>query len=177
MKRDPNYLKRIHVIEGYIREIDAGISEKDKQTIIDNVDIIIHAAADVRFDVSLEELTLVNLRGTRELLKIAEQVKQLQMFVYVSTAFSHCYQENIDEIFYECPFDPDKMIKLVETMEQNGESDILEIITDSVISPWPNTYTFTKALSEEIVRRYGTKIPTIVIRPSIGKCTIIKHKN
>lgn len=32
---------------------------------------------------------------------------------------------------------------------------------------WPNTYAFSKALGEEVVRKHSTGIPTCVVRPSI----------
>lgn len=36
-----------------------------------------------------------------------------------------------------------------------------------MIGEWPNTYTFSKCLSEELVRRSAAKFPTCVSRPSI----------
>lgn len=36
-----------------------------------------------------------------------------------------------------------------------------------VIGEFPNTYAFTKAIAEDIVKNYGRDIPTCVFRPSI----------
>lgn len=170
-KQNPNYMERIRIIEGDTHQLNAGISAEDQQIIIDNVDFIIHAAADVRFDVSLKELTLSNLRGTRELIKLAERVKNLQLFVYISTAYSQCHLRHIEERFYECPIDPNDMIRIAEKFNDADEKEqvLLDILSDSFIMPWPNTYTFSKALSEELIRRCGNQLPVIVIRPSIGK--------
>lgn len=134
------------------------------------MNIILHAAADVRFDNTLQELSLVNLRGTRELLKMAQECKQLNMFAYISTAFSHCERKFIEEKFYETPIDPEEMIKIAEYYEENPQdAGILEIITENFVHPWPNTYSFSKALSEELLRQYGDRVPIVVIRPSISK--------
>lgn len=176
-KHDPNYMDRIRIIEGDTRKLDVGISLEDQQTISENVDIIIHAAADVRFDVPLKELSLVNLRGTREIIKLAEQMKNLQLFVYISTAYSHCHRPDIEEKFYEYPIDPNDMIRIAEFFDDGDQSETLEILNEVFTAPWPNTYSFSKALSEELMRRCGTKMPVIVVRPSIGKKMFAKSNS
>lgn len=169
-KSDPNYMERVKAIEGNTRELNVGLPDEVYTELTENVNIILHAAADVRFDNTLQELSLVNLRGTRELLKMAEKCKQLDMFAYVSTAFSHCERKFIEEKFYEAPIDPEDIIKIAEHFEENKEeAGLLEVITENLISPWPNTYSFSKALSEELMRQYGDHVPIVVIRPSIGE--------
>lgn len=169
---DPNYMDRVLAVEGNTRELKVGLSNDAWTELIENVDIILHAAADVRFDNTLLELSLVNLRGTRELLKLAEQCKHLEMFTYISTAFSHCHRKYIEETFYDAPLDPEEMIRIAEYHEKHsGAADALEVLTEHFCSPWPNTYSFSKALSEELMRQYGERLPIIVIRPSISKCT------
>lgn len=49
------------------------------------------------------------------------------------------------------------------------QTEELNFLTDRLIRPWENTYVYTKALSEELVRRVAHKFPTVVVRPSIGK--------
>ena len=34
---------------------------------------------------------------------------------------------------------------------------------------WPNTYTFSKALAEEIIEKLNGRLPIAIIRPSIGE--------
>lgn len=38
-----------------------------------------------------------------------------------------------------------------------------------VISPWPNTYAFTKALAEDLLRANNKSIPLGIFRPGIGE--------
>lgn len=40
----------------------------------------------------------------------------------------------------------------------------------------PNTYTFTKALAEQVVNDFKNKIPVVIYRPSIGKYNILYNK-
>lgn len=89
------------------------------------------------------------------------------MFLYVSTAYSNCNQDIVKEEFYKPPFDPNVMIKWAEMAETDEDKLTNEIITSKIIVPWPNTYTFTKALSEELVRQFGKCCPVVVVRPSI----------
>lgn len=145
-----------------------GISEKDRADIIENVQIVLHSAAEVRFDETLQHLLLVNLRGTREVLQLAEQIKQLEVFIHISTAYSYCPLKQIEEKFYIPPIDPHYMIRMAEQLQDTDNQMAFEILTERVIRPWPNTYTYTKALSEELVRQFGERFPVALIRPSIG---------
>ncbi|XP_055918138.1 fatty acyl-CoA reductase wat-like [Eupeodes corollae] len=163
---DKNYLDRVSIIEGDMGKLNMGISESDEKELIENVQIVIHAAADVRFDEKLKTLLLVNLRGTREILELTSKMKKIQVFTFISTAFSHCVRTYVEEKFYDSPIDPEIMIRLGEEFSNNS-SEELEVLTERIIKPWPNTYTYTKSLTEELVRRYGTKIPICIMRPSI----------
>lgn len=62
------------------------------------------------------------------------------------------------------------MIKLVENIQPN-EWDDFEAVARRLIQPYPNTYTYTKALSEHVVRKYGRNMNTAIIRPSIVTTT------
>ena len=58
------------------------------------------------------------------------------------------------------------MIRLGEQLNDESTKD-LEVLTERIIKPWPNTYTYTKSLTEELVRHYGNKFPICIMRPSI----------
>lgn len=78
-KINPNYLDKIRIVEGDLGALDLGISEDVIKDIHDNVHIVLHAAADVRFDEKLTKLLVYNLRGTREVLKLCEGIKKLEV--------------------------------------------------------------------------------------------------
>lgn len=111
-KIDPNYMTRIKLIEGDTCQANLRISDHDRNEIIANVEIVIHSAADVRFDKPLQELCLTNVRGTKALTLLAEQMKHLVVFAYISTAYCQYHREKIDEKFYPPPCDPDEMIRI-----------------------------------------------------------------
>lgn len=94
----------------------------------------------------------------------------LQVFHYVSTAYSNCKPncQVVKENFCEPPLDPDVLIAYAEKFINTAtDLDIFDTITARMIGEWANTYTFSKCLSEELVRRNGAKFPTCVTRPSI----------
>lgn len=109
---DPNYMTRIKIIEGDTSKADLGISDGDKTDIVANVEIVIHAAADVRFDKPLQVLCFTNVRGTKAVTALAEEMKNLIVFAYISTAFSPHYRNKIEEKFYPAPLDPNEMIRI-----------------------------------------------------------------
>lgn len=39
----------------------------------------------------------------------------------------------------------------------------------SLLGDWPNTYTFTKALAEQVVEKEGKGLPIAVFRPAVGE--------
>lgn len=175
-EKDPNFLNRITVITGDLEQLQAGISDLDVKLLCDEIEIVIHAAADVRFNEPLYDLILCNLVGTRDLLNLSKQMTKLQVFIYLSTAFSntqHQSDEYIAEKFYEPPMNADILIDYVQNCPSEIDRELLKIISPNLIRPWPNNYTFSKALSESIVRRYGNDFPIAVIRPTIS--TVRSH--
>jgi fatty acyl-CoA reductase len=49
-KIHPNYKSKLVAVTGDLSEPDLGISFQERQSIIDNVSIVFHSAATVRFD-------------------------------------------------------------------------------------------------------------------------------
>lgn len=91
--------------------------------------------------------------------------------VYVSTVYSNCNRKQIGEQFYPPPVNPEQMIKFVENMDDSFE-DKLHVVTTDLIKPWPNTYVYTKAITEDLVRRLGANLPIAIVRPSIVVSTV-----
>lgn len=54
-----------------------GLSDTDRQKLVDNVNVIFHVAASVRFDDPLKYAILLNTRGTREVAQLALDTKNL----------------------------------------------------------------------------------------------------
>lgn len=170
-RSQPNFLERISIVNGDLGMPGLGIEPSTHEQLQHEINVVIHAAADVRFNEPLFDLLRCNLFGTRELLELSKEMKSLEAFIYVSTAFSNCTREsgeNIAEDFYPPPMDADVLINYVQQCATENDRELLNIISPNLIKPWPNNYTFSKALSESLVRRYGKLFPIAVIRPTIS---------
>lgn len=152
------------------------ISKEDQNILVEKIQIIIHAAADVRFDIPIAVAAIRNIRGTRELLKLAQQMKSLNNFVHISTAYAFCMRGVIGEKFYPPPLESDVIIKIAENMTSESDLNVLSALGEKLIAPWPNTYTFSKAITESMVRKYQKHFNITIVKPSIGRnlCGLIE---
>jgi len=138
----------------------------DRKLLVDEVQIVLHGAATVRFDERLTVALDINTRGTLLVVQIAKEMRRLEAFVHVSTAYSNCVINHINEVYYPenltCSFD--KILALRETLSD----DIIDKMTPTLLEKFPNTYTFTKALAEQVVQTEAINLPTCVFRPGIS---------
>ncbi|XP_001948211.2 fatty acyl-CoA reductase wat [Acyrthosiphon pisum] len=158
----PDFMDYIKVIDGNIEEESLGLSTADRNWIVENVNFVFHCAATIKFNEALELATKINIQGTNNLLTLAAQMKNLKGFVHVSTAYSHCPRKEIREQYYPTPVTA-KELKNMLGSDELSESKILE--------NWPNTYTFTKAITEDMISTNENRLPISIFRPSIIGCT------
>ncbi|KAL8194485.1 UNVERIFIED_CONTAM: Fatty acyl-CoA reductase 2 [Gekko kuhli] len=159
----PNFHEKIKAVNGELIQPNLAISPEDTQELLSEVSIIFHCAATVRFDEPLKHALLLNVMGTQQLLVLARQMQNLEAFIHVSTAFANCNQRHIEEVIYPPPVEPKKLFDLVEWMDES----LIQEITPKLIGDWPNTYTFTKALTEYLIQQEKGNLNVAIIRPSI----------
>ncbi|XP_011499624.1 PREDICTED: putative fatty acyl-CoA reductase CG5065 [Ceratosolen solmsi marchali] len=159
----PKFRHQIVAISGDCSLPGLGISPSDREILIREVSIVFHVAATVRFDEKLKLAVAINVQSPRDVLTLCKEMPQLKSCIHVSTAYANCIQNTIEEKFYDSPIDGHKLISLVENMDEK----LVDDITRPLLGRWPNTYTFTKAVAEDIVRKEGADIPVGVFRPAI----------
>ncbi|EFA05024.1 fatty acyl-CoA reductase wat [Tribolium castaneum] len=162
-KEFPKFRHKVVGIGGDCSLPDLGISQQDRQVLINEVSVIFHVAATVRFDEKLKMAVAINVRAPQDMLKLAHEMPHLKSMVHVSTAYSNVPNKVIEERLYPVPVDSKKLILMAETLGDN----VLDNITPMVLDKWPNTYTYTKAVAEDIVRQDGLDLPIGIYRPSI----------
>uniref|UniRef100_A0A2K6N630 Fatty acyl-CoA reductase n=1 Tax=Rhinopithecus bieti TaxID=61621 RepID=A0A2K6N630_RHIBE len=160
---NPDFREKIIAINSELTQPKLSLSEEDKEVIIDSTNIIFHCAATVRFNENLRDAVQLNVIATRQLILLAQQMKNLEVFMHVSTAYAYCNRKHIDEVVYPPPVDPKKLIDSLEWMDDGLVNDI----TPKLIGDRPNTYIYTKALAEYVVQQEGAKLNVAIVRPSI----------
>ncbi|XP_044727614.1 fatty acyl-CoA reductase 1-like [Chrysoperla carnea] len=161
----PESLSKVKIIKGDISELEYGLSDSDLEFIINEINIVFHVAASVRFDDSLKDAILINTRGTREMLRILKQMQHLKVFLYTSTTYCNIDKDvdAIEEKVYEAATNWKTMIKAAENMDEN----VLNFLEQKILNKFPNTYTFSKNLAEELLSESCQDIPKVIFRPTV----------
>lgn len=159
----PDFISKVHAIHGDMLDDALGIRPDDKQFLEDNIEIVLHSAATVRFDEHLKLAMNMNVIGVRKMIQLCKNFKKLEVFVHVSTAYANCEREYIEEVIYPPPIEPQKIIDTIEWMDD----DMISQIESKIIGAKPNTYTYTKQLAETLLIEEGGDLPLAIVRPSI----------
>jgi len=162
-KDSPEVLNKLVAIGGDMSLAQMGISPADVKMLSENVSIVFHSAATVKFDEVLKIAVEMNLKGTMRLIELCRKMERLEALVHVSTAYANCDKEEIGEMIYPPPADPHKLMDCVDWMDE----DLLNSITEKLLGNRPNTYTYTKALAEHLLTEECGTIPVAIVRPTI----------
>lgn len=69
----------MELFQGDLSEENLGFSEKQIAKLHSEVDIVLHCGATVKFTEPIEVATKINVRGTRDLLRIAKGMTKLRV--------------------------------------------------------------------------------------------------
>ncbi|XP_031330749.1 putative fatty acyl-CoA reductase CG5065 isoform X2 [Photinus pyralis] len=160
-KSDPQLLLKLEVLKGDLQLEKLGLDEDDLGKVVSEVNCIFHVAATVKFTDKLRNAVLINVKGVDSLIGICRLMQNLKSVVYVSTAFSQV--ANMNETLSPSFVDSDQLIEMVDHTDDSG----LRKITPQILGEWPNTYSFSKNVAEDILRRKGRNLPIAIVRPSL----------
>lgn len=164
-KTSADIFRKLIPIQGDVSEENLGISPADRNKLIDIINVVIHSAATLDFNESLKPTVTTNLLGTRRVMELCNQLKNLKAVVHVSSAYVNSFLLNCEEILYPPPEDAEKVIDLTTSLSDEA---LLEL-QPKLLKEHPNTYTFTKHLAEHEVNKYAGKFPCGIVRPSMSK--------
>jgi len=109
-----------------------GLFADDYANLCEDVTEILHVAADVRFDRSVEEARRVNVGGVREILELARQCNGLRKLGHVSTAYVNGCREGV---FAEEPMAPGQtFINSYQQTKFEAEQLVVEAMNELPIS-------------------------------------------
>nr|QLI62001.1 fatty acyl-CoA reductase 11 [Streltzoviella insularis] len=162
-KEYPHTLNKLKLIQGDILAEDMGLSNDDREELQREVQIVFHCAACVRFDMGLRDALNLNTVGTKRVLKLVEDMKNIEVFLHVSTAYCRCELQQLEEKLYPSKHRPQHIMECCSWMDD----DLLTHMEPKLIEPQPNTYAYTKSLTEDLVSQHEGKFPIAIARPSI----------
>ena len=131
------YARRVTAVAGDLEQPNLGLGAV-AGTMLRDVTEIIHGAASVSFDLSLERSRAVNVEGTLRMLELAMRLPRLRRLTYVSTAYV-----------------------AGEHRGRFGEDDL------DVGQRFRNPYEQSKFEAERLVRSFAARMPVTIVRPSI----------
>jgi thioester reductase-like protein len=129
---------RLSAVAGDIEQPGLGLSEVNRERLARDVTTVVHCAASVSFDLSLEESRRVNVDGTRTVVDFAQRCRRLERLTYVSTAYVAGEPRGL---FREDQLDVGQRFR--------------------------NTYERSKFEAERMIRREAAGLPLQILRPSI----------
>ncbi|XP_062856189.1 fatty acyl-CoA reductase 1 isoform X1 [Trichomycterus rosablanca] len=159
----PDFAEKIVAVNSDLTQPDLNLSKEDQNTLTDCINIVFHCAATIRFNEPLKDAMQLNVLATQKMLKLAHRMKNLEVFIHVSTAYANCDRELIEEVVYQPPVDYRRLIDTLEWMDD----ELVSLITPKLLGERPNTYTYTKALAEYLVQQECGNLNVAIVRPSI----------
>lgn len=150
-------------VEGDMSYENLGLSDDKREKICSSVDIIFNIAASVQFDAPLKQNFRDNYLGVSNLLQLATKFQHLISLVHVSTFYANSHISHVEEKVLPMEHDCEKMAGLITWIPDS----LCESITPQVMENRPNTYIFTKAMSENLIQKYQGRLPIAIVRPSI----------
>jgi len=166
LQSKPFVRERVIAIEGDITQEGFGLSEEDRKTIELETTMIIHSAATTKFTENLKLAVDINVLAVRRVITLAKNCPKLVSMVHISTCYVAADKPNepiIHEQLYPLKVSPNEIIEKVANMTLKEADDK----TNELIHPFPNTYSFTKALGEHLLFAERGDLPVCILRPSI----------
>ncbi|KAI9553796.1 ABC protein [Daphnia sinensis] len=163
-KQQPDVMGKITAVTGDMTSLGLGLSPSNLQLLLDNVSIVFHSAATIRFNEELKTAMRMNVKGPLQLLEICRQMKHLQALVHVSTAFTNFDSEEIKEdVYLDSEINPEELLEFIDCLDE----DRVKNMSKQLLGNYPNTYAYTKALAEQLLKERRKSVPLAIVRPSI----------
>nr|XP_023016558.1 putative fatty acyl-CoA reductase CG8306 [Leptinotarsa decemlineata] len=89
---------KVKAIAGDVSQDKLGISPADQHILTENVNVIFHSAATLDFGDTLKTTVDINLLGTRRVIDLAKECRNLAAFVHVSSAYVNAWRKEADEV-------------------------------------------------------------------------------
>jgi len=177
---------KVEAVEGELARDRLGLDADTYQRLRDDVDVVIGNGALAVFDAPLDQAVQTNVLGPKRLLDFARGAARRPFVAHVST----CYVGNVAGPVFEAPLAPDwtpagpdaadpydvdreveRLLDHVAQVRSDGRGVERRLVDDGMRwaqrRGWRDTYTFTKAMGEQLFARHRGDVPGLVLRPSV----------
>ncbi|KAK9746682.1 Male sterility protein [Popillia japonica] len=158
----PNFAEKLCYIRGECARNDLGLNANDKKLLTQEVTSVFHCAALMDFEEKLRQASYVNVRATKDLIRLAKSMKNLKSFIHVSSVFAHSCKDSVNEEFYKSSINCQQLLTIVDAFDDGT----LNKLTPIIMGHSKNTFCFTKSVSEDVVKTEGVGLPIAILRPS-----------
>jgi thioester reductase-like protein len=137
----PASRERVSAIPGDVAAPSLGLAPADREALIANVTSVVHCAASISFDNSLEQARTVNTQGALRMIELSREIAahgSLRRHLHVSTAY---VAGRFHGLFKETDLDLGQGFR--------------------------NTYEQSKFEAEKAIGEAGSELPLLIARPSI----------
>ena len=150
-----------------------GMDPEVRQVLIQDLEVIINSAASINFDDPIREALKINYFGAQRILELAHECKNLLCVHHVSTAFVTCnfdMHSTASEDIHPLQGIEDAEKFVADLMKM--EPQVLEREEPILLKKFgfPNTYTFTKRLSEISLYKNKGNLRLTISRPAVVTC-------
>lgn len=120
-EQNPDLLKKVVFIAGDISKPNIGLNVEDLMLLKENVNIVFHSAATVRFDQSIKEAANLNTLGSKRLWDLCSEMKNLKSIIHVSTAYTNPRRRFVGETVYppQAAMDNDTFMACVNALPED----------------------------------------------------------
>lgn len=181
--------EKIIILEGEVTQLGLGLSLSDTKMLSKNLDLLINCTGLVDFNPDVRDAIDVNINGALNCADFVSKCNKAKL-IHVSTCYvSGKINGDIKEevIVNQTPtgqtFDPrEELLDLkleVEAIKKNHDRlsvEVKKMLKNAMVDlgkqrahqlGWTNTYTYTKALAEKILKLNYPNISFSILRPSI----------
>jgi long-chain acyl-CoA synthetase len=137
----PETVGRVRALAGDVAERNLGLAAGDREALIETVTAVVHCAASISFDNTLEQARTVNTAGALAMIELSRQIAatgRLRRHLHVSTAY---VAGRYHGLFRETDLDLGQGFR--------------------------NTYEQSKFEAEQAIGEAGRDLPLVIARPSI----------
>jgi 1-acyl-sn-glycerol-3-phosphate acyltransferase len=177
---------KVEAVEGELERDRLGLDADTYRRLQDDVDVVIGNGALAVFDAPLDQAVQTNALGPMRLLDFARGAARRPFVAHVST----CYVGNVAGPVFEAPLAPDwtpagpdatdpydvdgelgRLLDHVAMLRSAGHGTERRLVDEGLRwaqrRGWRDTYTFTKAMGEQLFSRHRGDVPGLILRPSI----------